>query len=60
MKSAEQRMRLVRFALEFRVILAGEKIRMIAQLDQFREGSIGRRAADEKTFFRPSGRGISC
>ena len=32
-ETAEERMRLVRFALEFRVVLAGEKKRVIAQLD---------------------------
>jgi len=34
-------MRLVWFAFEFRVILAANKIRMIAQLDQFRQRAIG-------------------
>ena len=40
-ESLEERMRLVRFALKFGVILAGEEIRMIAQLDQFRERAVG-------------------
>ena len=39
-ESLEKRMRLVRLALEFRVILAGEKIGVIPQLDQFRERSV--------------------
>jgi hypothetical protein len=36
-ESFEQRVRLVRFALKFGMILAADKIRMIAQLDQFSE-----------------------
>ena len=40
-KAFEERMRLVRFALELGVILAGQKIRMVLQLDQFRECAIG-------------------
>jgi hypothetical protein len=39
-KSSEKRMRLVRLALEFGVILARQKIRVIAQLDQFGERAI--------------------
>src|SRR5437762_1076206 len=37
----EKRMRLVRLALKLGVILAGEKVRMVAQLNQFGERSIG-------------------
>ena len=40
-KSAEQRVRLVRLALEFRMILTGEEKRVVAQLDQFRERTVG-------------------
>src|SRR5260370_1319751 len=39
-KSFKQWMRLIWFALELRVILATDKIRMIAQLDQFSERAI--------------------
>ena len=39
-KSAEQRVRFVRLALEFRMILAGEEKRVAAQLDQFRERTV--------------------
>jgi hypothetical protein len=40
-KSFEERMRFVGFALEFGVILAADKIRVIAQLNQFGERAIG-------------------
>jgi hypothetical protein len=40
-KSFEERVRFVWLALEFGVILAANKIRVIAQLDQFGEGAIG-------------------
>ncbi len=36
----EKRMRLVRLALEFRMILAGQEVRVIPQLDQLRERPI--------------------
>ena len=36
----EKGVRLVRFALEFRMILAGQEIRVIPQLDQFRERAV--------------------
>jgi hypothetical protein len=39
-KSFEQRMGFVWFALKLGVILAANKIRMIAKLDQFRERAI--------------------
>src|SRR5712691_5937430 len=51
-EAAEKWMRLVRLALEFGVILAGEKKWVIPQLNQLRERSIRRGAANEKTFFR--------
>ncbi len=51
-EAAEERVRLVRLALEFRVILAGEEERVISHLDQLRKRSVGRGAADEETFFR--------
>ncbi len=40
-KASEKRMRLVRFALEFRMILAGQKVRMIPQLNQLGERAVG-------------------
>jgi hypothetical protein len=39
-ESLEQRMRFVRFALEFRMILAANEIWVIAKLDQFSESAI--------------------
>jgi hypothetical protein len=39
-KAFEERVRLVRFALKFRVILAADEIRVIAKLDQFRERAV--------------------
>jgi hypothetical protein len=36
----EERVRLVRFALEFRMVLAGEEIRVIAQLDQLGQRTV--------------------
>ena len=39
-ESFEERMRLVGLALKFRMILASEKIRMIAQLYQFRQSAV--------------------
>src|SRR5205085_11795142 len=51
-EAAEERMRFVRFALEFRMILAGEEEWMVAQLDQLSERAIGRGAADDETFLR--------
>jgi hypothetical protein len=41
-KSFEERVRFVWFALEFGMILAANKIRVIAELDQFSEGAIRR------------------
>jgi len=41
-KSFKERVRFVWLALEFGVILAANKIRVIAQLDQFGEGAIRR------------------
>jgi hypothetical protein len=43
-KAFEKRMRFIGLALKFRVILAREKIGVIAQFDQFGEGAIRRRA----------------
>jgi len=40
-ESFEERVRLIWFALEFGMILAAEKVRVVAQLDQFREGAVG-------------------
>jgi hypothetical protein len=40
-ESFEERVRLVRFTLKFRVILAADEIWVIAKLDQFRECAIG-------------------
>jgi len=40
-KYFEERVRFVRLALEFGVILTANKIRVIAQLDQFGERAIG-------------------
>jgi len=40
-KSFEKRMRFVRLALEFRVILATNEIRVITKLDQFGQRSVG-------------------
>jgi len=40
-KSFEKRMRLVRFALKFGVILTTNKVGVIAQLDQFSECAVG-------------------
>ena len=40
-ETSEKRVRLVRFALEFRMILAGEEKRVVAQLDQLRERAVG-------------------
>ena len=48
----EKRMRLVRLALKFRMILAGEKVGVILQLDQLRERAIRRRAGNGEPFFR--------
>jgi len=39
-ESFEERVRFVWFALKFRVILAAEKIRVIAQLDQLSERAV--------------------
>ena len=39
-EALEKRVRLVRFALEFGMILAREKIRVIAQLDQLGQGAV--------------------
>jgi hypothetical protein len=39
-KSFEQRVRLVWFALEFGMILAANKVRVIAQLDQLGQGTV--------------------
>ena len=50
-EALEERMRLVRLALKFGVILAGEKVRMIAQLDQFSERAIGRRSGNGEALF---------
>src|SRR5438067_10533749 len=47
----EKRMRLVRLALKLGVILAGEKVRMVAQLNQLRERSVWRRARNRETLF---------
>jgi len=40
-ESFEKRVRFVGLALKLRMILASEKIRMAAQLDQLRERTIG-------------------
>jgi hypothetical protein len=40
-ESVEKRVRLVRLALKFGMILTGEEIRMIAQFDQFGELAVG-------------------
>jgi hypothetical protein len=40
-KGFEKRVRLVWFALKFRVILAADEIGVIAKLDQFRECAVG-------------------
>src|SRR5437588_10301241 len=45
-KPFEQRVRLVRLALKFGVILASQKIGMISQLDQLGERAIGRGAGN--------------
>src|SRR6478672_3414583 len=49
-KPFEQRVRLVRFALKFGVILASQKIGMISQLNQLGERAIGRSAGDFEAF----------
>jgi len=40
-KAFEERVRLIRFALKLGMILAGQEVGMIAQLDQFGERTIG-------------------
>src|SRR5437867_4525030 len=47
----EKRMRLVRFALKLRVILAADKVGVIAQLDQFGEAAVGGCAGKDESFF---------
>src|SRR6266550_3310088 len=47
----EERVRLVRFALKFRVILAADEIRMIPKLNQFRQRGIRRRSGNDEAFF---------
>src|SRR5438046_3344463 len=47
----EERVRLVRFALKFRVILAADEIRMIPKLNQFRQRAIRRRSGNDEAFF---------
>src|SRR5712691_10433412 len=55
----EQRVRLVRLALEFRVELAGDKERMIFQLDYFDQLSIrGKPAEDEPGLFKALAVGV--
>ena len=49
-KPFEQRVRLVRFALKFGVILASQKIGVISQLDQLGERAIGRSAGNFEAF----------
>src|SRR5437762_1823999 len=44
----EERVRLVRFALKFRVILAADEIRMIPKLNQFRQRAIRRRSGNDE------------
>src|SRR5438552_17059231 len=47
----EERVRLVRFALKFRVISAADEIRMIPKLNQFRQRAIRRRSGNDEAFF---------
>jgi len=47
----EERVRLVRFALKFRVILAADEIRMIPKLNQFRQRAIRRRSGNDEALF---------
>ena len=56
----EERVRLVRLALEFRVILAGEEVGVIPQLDQLGERAVRRSAGDHEALLRPSARDTSC
>src|SRR5437773_12422958 len=47
-KPLEQRMRLVRFDLEVRMKLAGDKRRMLRQFDDLHQLAVGREAAECK------------
>ena len=49
-KAFEQRVRLVRFALKFGVILASQKIGVISQLNQLGERAVGRSAGNFEAF----------
>src|SRR5438270_1253566 len=53
-KPFEQRVRLIWFALKFGVILASQKIGVIAQLDQLGERAIGRSAGNFEAFLAHS------
>src|ERR1700733_3425303 len=48
-ESLEQRMRLVRLALEFGMKLARHKKRMVFEFDDFNEFAVGRIAAENET-----------
>src|SRR5260370_26243079 len=47
----EKRMRFVRFALKFRVVLATDEIRMIAKFNQFGQRTVRRCAWNDESFF---------
>jgi hypothetical protein len=47
----EERMRLVRFTVEFRVKLAGDEERMVGQFDDFHQFTVRSEAAEDKISF---------
>ena len=58
-EAAEERVRTVRAALEFRMGLGGFEVRMILELDRFDEASVRAGAADdEPCFFKLRTKGI--
>src|SRR5262249_16753594 len=54
-ESLEKWMRSIRFALEFRVILATNEIRVITKLDQLGQRSVRCRSGNDETFFIHTG-----
>jgi hypothetical protein len=49
-ESLEKRMRFVRLALKLRMILTGQEVRVIAQLNQFRKRAVGGCSGNRKAF----------
>ena len=59
-EALEQRMRLVRLALEFGMKLAGDEERMVRQFDDFHQLAVGRQAAEDEIRLLETARDRRC